>query len=651
MYKKLQVLQSKHIIDLLDKIRVNFDVLSSLVKESDEKGRVSVLGFNAIQVKVASTTDLIVSALLDTIKLAVEGSIKLNVMGEEAIQVIMSSSNIEQDILLHSNFVKVQLDMMLSSFTYPGRKVNDSLQSLNNMFSGKYYSPITIEKMCTLIIGYFTNHAYNTSLVYNCMEKGVSRIKLTSDSLKELEGVYDARFVPEPDELGVYTQLEPYEDKEENTILLDGIKTYINSYAEIESKQEQLNRVEDVLPEFAPTLQEEINFLKDITEYFRNKSTSAFTREVELICSKVYSAELLPVNAPFDLINSKFLIEVKASMSSEIKDKERGHIAKGELVRKYIYATEQFLERNTEANHKYVLGVLDSSLDKLFLYEQNYLSNKNSGMMFPVAIIHNYSSISWSYKSTSNTTIIADSVAIKDSDIEMLVSNALLYNSTYLDVCKASKYNIKTGDTVLHFNKEDIAIGSITKSVPSLVDYPLSGKYVSMPISSLLTALVKDSFDLSSAKFTHYPQYAFGDICVSFIDLYLCEDLSSVSCIFLDSLILSKEQYNKVVKVAVLKELGVSISGKSVYKVITENNDYADKITDKIKILWQNSVSGYMTYTQFNEKYRLVKRSNTKDISERISTAIINDCLNPYSTQDKRKIIYKLKDSLTKLKI
>lgn len=642
MYKKLQTLQNRYVAETLNKLRPTFDSISSAVKESaDSKGRVSIIGFNEIQSKVAYNTDYILATVFSTITFAVKDSISLNISDEEIVETILSSGNMDSDIIEHKATFQVQLDMMLSSFTYPGRKIKDSLTSLNNMFSGKY-TPITIEVLCSALIGYYTSHAYNASLVYKWAGEGVGRVKLSCEDLPELDDIYDIRFVPEPDALAVYTKLEPYKDMEEDTIFLDGINTYVWSPGEIAKKEEKLDKIKNTLPEFYDTIKEEVDFLKSVTNYFNNKSTSAFTREVELVCSKIYNAELLPANSPFDLINSKFLIEVKASNASDIADDERGHIAKGELVRKYVYATDMFLQGKSQANHKYVLGVYDKATDRLTIYEQNYLSNKNSGMMFPVAIVHEYSSIGWTYKSTDNTNIMVDTAEIIDTGIEMLVSDSLLNSTAYLEVIKATKYGIKSGDTVISFDREDISVGVVGERVST--QNMFGTKYFSLPISDLLSSLIKDSFSLSREKLTDYPQDDLG-ICISFRDLHLCPDLDKVSSIFLDKLLLTKAEYAKVEKFTTLRDTGVTIADKTAYKAVIENQDYSNKI----KVLW-NGYEETLTYTDFNDNCRLVKQGYHKDLAERISSATINESLKQYALKEKQSIAFSLKDVLTKSK-
>lgn len=643
------VAKNKEIKDIL---KTSTDGFIALVVENSEEGKIRSSGNSKVSGRISSIVESMIHNVFAKIEEGIAEAIGINFVDDMDYASVINS--LEEDYEHYQNAISQDALRILGSAIHTGRKVKDITTTVNSMFYGNIKA-LNIQNALQLISSHLLWKAYNNSLLVKLSIDGCSRVNCEFTGISVQDGIYDIRYIPDTYELGSNVVITPVED--DDVVYVDNMAVKMYTEEDIAKKQKMLSgkSIDEIKAEdYESIILEELDFMESVNNYFHNQtSTSEFSKKVELIVASVYQAEKLEQNAPLDLVNDTFVFEVKATTEKETTEQERGHIATGELARKYQYATDLALKGRTEGHHKYVLGVLGKD-DTLSIYEQNYFSNKNSSMMLFVCKVDNFSSISWEYISTRNTPI-----TVKSAQLDINIPSSIrkrMNDPFYWDVQLASMINIKEGDKVI---RRGVEVGYVENSFSDNdVVSPSTGKfYTTVSLQVLMQASVSQNFDITTNRLLSSRYDGGLGIPIVFTELYklgrvqrlsddkfLCKkDIKVVPLNYLYEVYLTVEEATKLSGLLVLKETKESIGKRTKY-IVQERSTL-----DKVNICDKDSnILETLSYNEFNSKgYRLVKPGIKQDLGSRITEDLFLSNLKSYEMSNRVALFVQLGNILT----
>lgn len=557
--------------------------------------------------------------------------------------------------------------------TFPGRSTLASVSSINQALTDPAY-PNSIFATAVMYIRAVATQSLRDAVVESFLYIGRSKVELKcnhpSEVCQALAGVYDVRFLPEIPSADCTCELdivknEPMEYPQKVTVNREPI--VVPTDDDLVAKIQQLERVQknEVAKElYEKLLMSELDFMSEAYNAFATdkyaagkafgrtasgRNTVSFGDEIEILAKYIYGGEATSVKTPVDIINPIFGIEAKASSAMERSEQERGHIAAGEVVRKYLFTEKLRREGRSQGYHKYVLGVFDIEKDKVTVYEQNYYSNKNSATMIPVCTIRNYSKLQWAYESTPYREFkVVDLIdGIPEEYITWYRTREELNDPFYWEVQRAHRANTRDGDIVLHFDGEKLRKGVLfDKSVPEeqreYVRYnfekyhhlfPRRAAYVIQTDERQLVEWLNEG---SIESPTLFEEWNVAGIVLEFKDVHHLPEyhadkngvykVATLPLDYMTTAFLTSEEYARLKPL--FERAGLRLepvtsarrirrrtgTGRLEYDVI---RPAIPAFQDKLVIKWEDGEIESVDYNTFNSKYRLLKQGTFETLEER----------------------------------
>lgn len=670
---------------------------------------ISSYSSNVIELLMEKTAELLVqeSKRVTDFLLDKEKDVYRNGIADEVVSAFLNNDFWGQTFNGWFSYLESQFSDALSYSTFPGRRLASTVISINKALSDITYPNSPLGLLITLVRG-MSEQIFRDTICRCFLELGRSRVLLVCNDDNEvcssIEGEYDVRFVPEVNgpECSCYLDLvedEPVDYPQK--VYVDGDPIVVPIEEEIQNKKEvlkKLNYIKDA-QKFEPLLELEIAYMEQVyssfgtnsyksgKEYGKTKlgrNTVSFGDEIELLAQYIYGGQTTELKAPVDVINPVFCIETKACSAMETTEDERGHIATDEVVRKYLYISRLIEDGETRGFHKYVLGVFDDKNDTVRVYEQNYLSNKNSSTMLPVCLIENYSKIRWNYESTPyrefKVSGILDSPEV---EVKIFRSEAELNDPFFWEVVRAHRFNTRDGDRVEYFDGKELRRGILydesvfdrdrsiikftfdkyhnnfprraTYSLVTTVDFLLELMSGDISFSGVfqsdIEGLVDQNDDVVILEFEdlhHLPNFRVNNEGLFSAD--------SVDINYLKRIFMTDKTYKSGKnEFKSLKILPV-VSKRRVRRVkgnLLEFDFFRPVIPafqNGLVIKWENDQIEEVDYNTFNSKYRLLKQGIFETLDERgleVPLDINEEPFSPpLSVEDRREYINEAKTAL-----